>query len=193
MSHVSVPDLGRFDFGIIRKKVLQMIGRAGFMRQDHSDLEQELLARLLQSLKSFDPQKAHRNVFVTAVVNRDVASILRDKKAAKRDHRRVCSLNVRIEVTEEGTAELADTIGDQERNAQRGQCPRSPEELAQLAMDVADLLPDWPEELRRVAEELTTKSKSQAARDLGIPRSTLYERVRRIRQLFEKAGLREYL
>ena len=71
MSHDDdTPPLGRFEFGIVRRKVSQLIGRAGFMKQDAERLQQQLLLRILQSLPSYDPAKAHRNKFVTTVVER---------------------------------------------------------------------------------------------------------------------------
>jgi RNA polymerase sigma-70 factor (ECF subfamily) len=181
------PQLGRFEFGIVKRKVRQIIGRAGFTKQDRQDLEQELIARLLHSLRSFDPKQAHRKAFVTAVVERDVANILRDKQAEKRDHRRIGSLHVMIEVTEDGPTELA------EFNARRCRDPRSAEDLAQLASDLAEVVAALPEELRDLAERLKTESISAIARAVGVPRTTLNDTVRRLRQRFEQAGLRDYL
>lgn len=194
MSHDdTAPRLGRFEFGIIKKKVRQIIGRAGFTKQDRQDLEQELIARLLHSLRSFDPKQAHRKAFVTAVVERDVANLLRDKQAEKRDHRRIGTLNVMIEVTEDGPTELAETIGEREFNARRCRDPRSAEDLAQLACDLAEIVAALPDELRDLAERLKTQSISAIARDVGVPRTTLNDTVRRLRQRFEQAGLRDYL
>jgi RNA polymerase sigma-70 factor, ECF subfamily len=194
MSHDdNAPKLGRFEYGIVKRKVRQIIGRAGFKKQDREDLEHELLTRLLQSLKSFNPDVAHRKAFVTAVVERDVANILRDKQAEKRDHRRIGSLHVSIEVTEDGPVELTDIIGNREHNSRRCCDPLDGEELAQLVFDLAGAMQLLPEDLRHLAEQLKTKSKAQIARELGMPRTTLHERVRTLRQRFEQAGLREYV
>ena len=187
------PQLGRFEFGIIKKKVRQIIGRAGYTAQDQQDLEQELLARLLHSLKSFDPNQAHRKCFVTAVVERDVASILRDKQAEKRDHRRIDSLQVLIEVPDDGPTELAGTIGEREYNARRGRHPRSEDDLAQLTSDLAEVVASLPHELRDLAERLKTRSIKAVARETGVPRTTIQDRVRRLRKRFEQAGMRDYL
>jgi hypothetical protein len=106
------PSKDRFIRGIIKRKVGQLIGREGFTQQDRESLEQDLLARVLDSLSKFDPEVGHRNKFVTAVVERYVANILRDKTADKRDHCRIRSLNVRINVGEEGPTELSELIGE---------------------------------------------------------------------------------
>jgi RNA polymerase sigma factor (sigma-70 family) len=189
----NAPLLGRFEYGIVRKKVRQIIGRAGFKSQDREDLEQELLTRLLHSLKSFDPAKAHRKCFVTAVVERDVANIMRDKKAKKRDHRRISSLHVMIEVADEGSTELSATIGDGEFNARLCRHRRSAEELSQLASDLADVVATLPDDLRALAERLKTQSIAEIARSMGIPRTTLNHSVRQILARFAGTGLREYL
>src|SRR5262249_7843035 len=72
--------LARFARGIIRRKVRLLVSRAGFTKQDRQDLEQELVLRLLQSLDLFDPEQAHPNVFITTVIERAVAMILRERR-----------------------------------------------------------------------------------------------------------------
>lgn len=167
--------------------------RPGYTRQDQEDLEQELLARLLQGLQSFDPDVAHFKSFVTAIVERSVATLLRDKQAEKRDHRRIGSLHVLIEVTQDGPTELGETVGEREFNARRCSDPRGADDLAQLTSDLAEFVAALPAELRELAERLKTQSISAIAREVGVPRTTLNDTVRRLRQRFEQAGLRDYL
>lgn len=183
----------RFTLGIIRRKVKQLITRAGFTPQDREDLEQELLARVLQSLPSFDPSRAHRNRFITAVLERFAANILRDKLAGKRDYRRICSLNVTINVADEGPIELAEAISQRELGARLGRRQRSGQELVELALDIADVMSVLPAELQRLAERLKEESVSEIARTMGVPRTTTNESVRRLRRRFERAGLKDYL
>ena len=111
--------LTRFEHGIIRRKVGQLIGRAGFTQNDRHSLIQELTTRLIHSLRHFDPQKAHRKTFATTVVEREVAKVLRFQQAEKRDYRRIRSLNV-IVPSSDGMVELGATIGTDEYDARRG-------------------------------------------------------------------------
>ena len=187
------PSDDRFIRGIIKRKVNQLIGRAGFTQQDRESLEQELFARVLQSLPRFNPEVAHRNKFITTVVERYVANILRNKKAEKRDHRRVTSLNVMIEITDEGPAELAQTIGDRELDARLGRERRSEVELTQLAIDVAGAMATLPGAWRTLLELRKSRTMPEIAATMGVPRTTLNDWMRRIRQRFEQAGLRDYL
>jgi len=186
-------ELTRFDRGIIRRKVSQIIGRNGFTYQDRESLEQELIRRLLHSFASFDKTRAHRNVFVTTVVERDVAKILRDCRAEKRDRRRVSSLNVLIPQGQEGRVEVGATIGMEEYDARRCQETRTNQEFAELKQDLADLLNQLPDDLRHLAEQLKQKSLSQIAREMGVPRTTLRERLNELRKRFEAADMRFHL
>lgn len=182
----------RFTRGIIRRKIKQMIGRAGFTKQDHEDLEQEFFVRILQSLPLFNPNQAHRNTFITTVVERHVANILRNKRAAKRDHRRICSLNVMIEIAD-GPTELAQTISNRELDARIcRQRPRE-DELAQLAIDITDVIATLPESWKTLLELRKSQSMPEIASEMGVPRTTLNAWMHHIRQRFEKAGLRDYL
>ena len=182
-----------FTRDLIRRKIKQLIGRAGFTLHDREDIEQDLYVRVLQSWPRFNPDVAHRNAFITTVVERYVANILRNKQAAKRDHRRISSLNVMITVTDEGPTELAQTIGEREQDARLFRQCRSEVELIQLELDIEKLLAELPAELRNLAVDMKTKSIAEIARERGVPRTTLNEHVRKLLQRFEQAGLRDYL
>lgn len=185
--------IDRFTRGIIRRKINQLVGRAGFTSQDGDDLQQDLILRVLQSLPSFDSDQGHRNKFITAVVERHVANILRNKQAEKRDHRRISSLNVMVEIAKDKKAELAQTIGQRELDARLGRRRRSDHELAQLALDLADVIATMPESWQTLLELRKTQTMSEIASGMGVPRTTLNDWMRRIRQRFEKAGMRDYL
>ena len=178
MVHDEKVVLDKFTKGIICRKVKQLVGRAGFSRQDREDLEQELILRLLQSLHLFDPDQAHQNVFVTTVVERAVAMIVRERLAKKRNGGTVQSLDHAHEKAGDSTEPVDPR--------------RSHEEQIDLATDLAEVLAKLPNDLRAQAERLKRQSLSQAARDLGVPRSTLQRQVQRLRQCFEDAGLRIY-
>jgi RNA polymerase sigma-70 factor (ECF subfamily) len=181
--------LDRFSHGIIRRKAKELTGRAGFTHQDFEDLKQELELQLLKSWPSYNPKIAHRNVYIVTIVERAAANILRNKRARKRYCQRTTFLHA---PTDSGTS-LADTISNADYDHRRGRDPRSHDELAQLRSAVAEVLLNLPPKLRDLAEQLKTKSLSEIAREMGVPRTTLNERVRRLRLVFERAGLRDYL
>jgi RNA polymerase sigma-70 factor (ECF subfamily) len=168
----------------IRRKAKQLIGRCGFTRQDSDDLEQELTLRLLQSLPSFNPAHGHWNVYVTTVIERAADKICRAKRAEKRNHCRVRSLDA-----------LLDTAGD---DFAESSCPdpSGPSALQvtddierlDLANDITHLLPRMPQDLRDLCERLMRQSISQAARDMGVPRTSLYRTLSRLRRWLRSVG-----
>jgi RNA polymerase sigma factor (sigma-70 family) len=177
----------------VRRKAQQMSRRPGFTDADREDLAQELFLLLLRRRAAFDPAKAHAHAFTATVVERGAASLLRDRRAEKRDARRVTSLHQFVDTDGGGRVEIAAAVGRREYDARRGQYPRGEEELAQLASDLADVLATLPPDLRHLAEQLQTKSLAEVARAQGVQRTTLYEQVRRLRRRFERAGLKDYL
>jgi DNA-binding NarL/FixJ family response regulator len=74
-------------------------------------------------------------------------------------------------------------------------CVRRPEvEQAYLAEDIAEVTAKLPESWQEMCRRLKQgESQSAIARQLGIPRTTLQESVRKILGRFENAGLRDYL
>jgi RNA polymerase sigma-70 factor (ECF subfamily) len=187
------PHTDRYTQGIIRRKVRQLVGRAGFRRQDQEALRQELLTRVVQSLPTYCPDRGHRKVFVTAVVERHVATMLRNKQSPKREHEGVISLSVRIETPEDGRCELGETIGQAELDNRLGLTRRSPHDLVDLALDMQSVIARLPEKWQDLLERRKTQSMTTIARDLRIPRTTLHEWMRHIRARFEEAGMRDYL
>ncbi len=188
------PILDGFAQRLIRRKARQLARLPGFSLSDCEDIEQELRLKLLKHLASYDPQQGCRQAFVTALVERQAANLLRAKRAEKRDHRSVRSLSMVVaEDEEEGPVELADTISQRHLDARLGRATREEHELAELAMDVNDVIAGLPPELGELARRLKTDSLSQIARDLGVPRTTLADRVQKLRRCFEQAGLQHYL
>ena len=94
----------------------------------------------------------------------------------------------------EGKAiQRADLISQDEVDARRGLPHRSREEQAQLRLDISIVLAMLPDNLRIVAELLKTKTRTEIAKALDIPRSKVYGHIERLRTIFEDAGLGDYL
>jgi RNA polymerase sigma factor (sigma-70 family) len=168
-----------FARSIIRRKARYVARCDGFTAQDVRDIEQELRLRLLQNLPQFDPDQGHINVFITMVVKRSVAMLLRERGAKKR----VAAVRSLDTLTNDigEPAELLDHRDDG-RSAER----------SDLAHDLAEVLTALPDELRELAERLKVQSVTQAARDMNVPRTSLLRQVDRLRRCFEDAGLRTY-
>jgi RNA polymerase sigma factor (sigma-70 family) len=185
--------LGDFEFGIVKRKARQLVGRGGFKPQDVEDLEQDLLLRLIQGLNSFDPEIAHQKSFVTAIVERAVATILRDARAGKRDHGDQQSLETLVEVGGESATQLGNTISDREYNRRRGRHPRTSDETDELLSDLEAVIDSLPTDQQQLAEKLKSKSIAEAAREIGVPRTTLNDAVRRLRVRFSQSHMEDHL
>ena len=188
-------DVDAYAVEIIRYKARQLVGQAGFTVADRDDLEQELILDLLRRLPKYDPKRAKRNTFIARVVEHKIANLIEKQTAHKRDYRRCpCSLNERFEEEEEGrSVERAETLDQEDYLLRIGVEPGAPEELRALALDVAAVLETLPAELGELCQRLKQETVSEISRDTGVPRASLYERINRLREIFEDAGLKDYL
>ena len=180
---------------IIRFKARQLVGQAGFTASDRDDLEQELILDLLRRLPKYAPSRAKRNTFIARVVEHKISTLIEKQTAHKRDYRRCpCSLNERFEEEEEGrSVERAETLDQEDYLLRIGVEPGAAEELRALALDVAAVVETLPPELGDLCRRLKQETVSEISRDTGVSRATLCESVRRLRKIFEDAGLKNYL
>ncbi|HJZ93292.1 MAG TPA: hypothetical protein VKE40_20620 [Gemmataceae bacterium] len=109
------------------------------------------------------------------LVKNAIASLLRDRRAAKRRPPAGTSPSAPVEqVPDESDARLV--------------------RHWKLAVDVATVLAGLPDDARAVAERLMAgDSKTDAARAIGRKRTTIYREVKLMRAAFERASLRDYL
>jgi DNA-directed RNA polymerase specialized sigma24 family protein len=181
----------KFTRGIIRRKAGQIVKRAGYSEQDLESIEQALLTKVIEAMPSFDPQIAHRNVFVTTVVERQTGTLIRDGASPFRGQ--VQSLNVLVPVPGELPTDLQYTLEETVSDA-RLQLARKPvNELNDLASDLAIAISRLPEQWQRMLELRKTHSLPQVAEIMGVPRSTLRVWISQIAEQFEAEGLREYI
>jgi DNA-directed RNA polymerase specialized sigma24 family protein len=163
---------------LIRCKSGQVLWQAGLSRSNREDVEQTLTLLLLRRLAQFDAGKGDRTAFVRMVLRQATVNVLRYYRAAKRSGT-VVSLDARIRTETDEPLEPA--------------ARAEPPARADAPLDVAAALAALPAELRMIAEELRTHSIAEAARNLGISRTTLHARVQEIRTVFEGRALDDYL
>lgn len=179
---------------LIRRKAKQLAARAGFTKADRQDLEQEMKLRVWQRLPQFDPAKAHWNAFVTTVVERHAATILQRARRTKRfeDNPHV-SLSELVEDCDNVLVELAETIGPQHKELLTGRYVDTAENLSDLKLEVEEVIAALPDDLRRLCELLKFHNVKDAAREMGIPRTTASSMVARLRAIFIEAGFEDFL
>ena len=180
--------------GLIRFKARRLVGKAGFTASDREDIEQELRLDLLRRLPKYNPKRAQRNTFIARVVEHRLASLIEAQKAGIRDYRRCrCSLNECFEDADGRSVERVDTFDQEDYLLRTGAQSRPSEELNRLAIDVAAVLETLPPELRELCRRLKAETVTEISRDTGVPRGTIYESIKKLRGIFEDAGLRNYL
>jgi hypothetical protein len=162
-------------------KARQLARRPEFGRGARGDLEQDLRAKLLQSLASFNPLHSPWVTFAYGVLERYAATLVRDATAARRDRRATVSLSA-------ARRDMAPLLRTAERARHRGVSRPSEKDLAALAADVATILESLPPELRDLAEQLQVGSQRAAANALGKTRGDLVGMLRRLRAAFAEAG-----
>ena len=179
---------------LIKYKARQLVGRVGFTESDREDLEQEMVLDLLRRLPKFDPKRAGRNTFIARIVEHKVATIIEAQKAGMRDYRLCsCSLNDRPEDEEGRSIERMETLDQEDYLRRTGKLSRPMSELRNLSIDLRSAVQTLPPELRELCKRLQTESVTEISRDTGIPRGTIYESIKKLRAIFEDAGLKDYL
>jgi len=186
---VGVEDVDEYARRLISWKAKQLVGKAGFTESDREDIEQELTLDLLERLPNYDPSRASKHTFIARVVAHKIARLIERRTAAKRDHSRaVVSLSELVGLEEVHLEPRAATVEEGGTGAYRSRA-----KSRDLAFDLAELLQNLPEELRTLCERLKTQSVSDVCRETGVPRSTIYEWMKRLRGSFSERGLDKYL
>ena len=178
---------------LIRRKARRLTGRTRLTAEDIEDLTQDFRMELWKKLPAFDPSRGSMGAYVNVLLDLFFANWLRQRFADRRNPQRVVSLNALFRNDEGLWIELGKTIAHDAHGKRHGRHPRSDEEHADLRNDVDDVLQAMASELRTVADQLRDKSVAAAARELGIPRTTLHERVRQLRRHCDRNDLRDFL
>jgi RNA polymerase sigma-70 factor (ECF subfamily) len=179
---------------LITFKAKQLTAHPGFSEADREDLEQELLLDLLRRQPKYDPSRAQNSTFVARVVEHRAATLIEERKAGLRDYRlQAFSLNDHIEDEDGVRCERSETFDLDDYLLRTGRQSRSSDELRDLGIDVHSVVDQLPPKLRDMCQRLMRDSITDVSRETGIPRSTLYGIIDKVRAAFKNAGLEDYL
>jgi RNA polymerase sigma factor (sigma-70 family) len=167
--------LSRATLRFIRFKARQIAGRYGYRRDEIEDIQQSLIVECLVRLPSFNPRRAGQRTFIRLVINRGIATLVASQKTRGRDYR-LCQQSL------DSSWNSGDCI-----SALRYADPDTGE--FELHSDVARVLSRLDVADRRVALALMEYSPTEASRELGLARSSVYERIGRLRARFMAAGI----
>jgi len=187
-SHCVVSD--PFTVTFIRIKAKQLCRRTDVSRSDLEDLQQEMRQYLLEKAHLFDPERGNVEAFVTNAINTWAALYLRRQDREKRrDTYRAASLE-RTSVECDGDLRpLGETILEEEGHRHLQTEFRSDIEQFELREDVQHVLAGLSQDDRDLLAHVAEHGMRSAARARGTSYRQIRKAMKRIRAVFEKAGL----
>jgi len=179
---------------IIRYRARKLIGTAGYTIDDLEDIEQDLMIDLMQRMARFDEDKAQLNTFIDRIVDHKISDLIDSRTAEKRDFRKRTSASAtKLEEREGAWHLLMETTSTDTYLERMGYQTRPMEEQHDLQIDLDLLFARFSESERQLLELLKRMTLAEAAKELGIPRTTLDYRLGRLRKSFIDSGLQDYL
>jgi RNA polymerase sigma-70 factor (ECF subfamily) len=166
---------------VVRIKSAQLVGKYGFTVCDQPDIEQELLVDLIVGLRRFDPARAKRETFITAIVQRSVARVIRHRRQPMRDYRRCLESLDRV-VADDGVTVL--------EVVDRGADDR---ERIDLRIDLAHAWSTLPAQLGDLVRGIGEESVADIERRTGRTREVIRHAVRRVRKRLADQGMAIHL
>jgi RNA polymerase sigma factor (sigma-70 family) len=178
---------------IIQRKASILSGKYGFLPSDIEDIAQDFWWEVMRRANHFDPEKGSEVQFIQTVVNNACASLIERQKAVKRGFGiPITSIDAEISPDDPSESTLHDIV-DRESylNATRSS-DTTQSRQHDLRIDLDAALQSLPPSLQDLARRLRGSSVSEVARETGIPRTSLNDRIRKIRLHLKEQGLGEY-
>lgn len=193
-----IPSNGNFDdyaITYIRLKVRQLIKRCGFNASDRDDLEQEIALHLFEHLREHDPERGTVKTFIACIVENKVRTMIRVR------NRRIKNLDFPLfslneEIPEEdsfGVMQRMEAIDREDYLLGAGLLSRPVLEMLEMRLDIDRVVSDLPPALREICEGLKTQTVTQISAATGASRQQVYDAIRKLRGIFDEAGLKDYL
>jgi RNA polymerase sigma-70 factor (ECF subfamily) len=177
---------------MIRWRSHALVGAYGFTLADREDIQQELVLEVHRRMSRFDPSRSGRRTFIRRVADNRTANLIAEQQASCRDYRR-CRHSLDEPVGQDRFDQLRETMSADEYESRTGRASISWWEHSELRADVEEAISLLPVELAAIATLLKSVGVVDTARQLGVPRATLYRRIAAIRGVFASAGLNRYL
>jgi hypothetical protein len=126
------------------------------------------------------------------MVDQCVASLVRHHRAKKRFPSKIHSLQTLVPGDPMNPVELGGNVCQGAHAERSGSYARSAEDVAQLVQDVAAVWAGLPEDLRHLIVIWPSHSVAATSRIMGETRAVIYGMIRRLKRIFENAGLGDY-
>jgi RNA polymerase sigma factor (sigma-70 family) len=170
-------------------KAKVLIRTPHYTHDDLEDIEQELMLAYLLAWPSFDPDKGNPKSFIKAVVNNRAAEMLREAEAQKR-WTGLKTISLSTPVTDDTDATIGDQITSDE-SLWGDVFGAQSHGAAEQKMDHERMLAALPKDLRQTHRLLMEHSVTEAAEILGIPRTTMSSRLKKLKKFMEEQGFKK--
>lgn len=174
-------------FVTIKAKVL--IRTPHYTIDDIEDIKQELLLAYLLAWPSFDPEKGNPKSFVKAIINNRAAEMLREAEAQKR-WTGLKTLSLSTPLAEDTDATLGDLVTSEE-SLWGDVFGAQSHGAAEQKIDHERMLAALPKDLRQTYRLLMEHSVTEAAEILGVPRTTMSSRLKKLKKFMEEQGFKK--
>jgi hypothetical protein len=177
---------------LVRRHARRLVRSGAIPASDLEDAEQDLMVHALAHIGKHDERLGHAPAFYDRVIGTKARHIAEHRLAMRR---RPKAPVLALEHGLSAGAADAEPGGISEEQLRRvGPEPmRSEAETLRLRIDVRAAIERLPPVQREIAARLLGGSVSDAARELGVARSSLYPHVAAIRAAFAEAGLDGYV
>jgi RNA polymerase sigma-70 factor (ECF subfamily) len=174
---------------VIKFKAIRLARLWPFRRDDVRDLRQDLRLAWLAKRDAFDPSRSSIRSFFKTILERTASKLRRTAVAEARRYGPQASWDALME------GPLADHIqasGDR-RQLDIGHDPLTHVDAIQIQQDVPDVLTLLSPKESDLWKQIAERSVAEIHREKGIPETTLYSRVTRLRKRFETPRFRDLL
>ncbi len=168
----------------------RLIGNWRLTDGEREDLMQDFRTDLIGRLPAFDSTKASRRTFISRIVEHRFNSIIAERTAGVRDVRNEAgSLDRPVDRNQPEGRTRVDCLSNDTYHLRVSGRISTDVDTSDLRIDLETILAHLPPSERIVWGRLYEgESVSEIARELGLHRSTLYERIKVIRQRLQRAG-----
>jgi len=142
----------------------------------------------------YNPETASWETYVNRILDNRIKDFFKYSAAEKRDlfHSPV-SLNAPVSHDDVPDVGLIDVVTDENLPWHNNRPEKTKNEISDLRTDILKALKKAPEHLRELCALLTENNVAEISRKTGMPRATIYERIKTIREYLDDSGLSDYL
>jgi RNA polymerase sigma-70 factor (ECF subfamily) len=186
--------LNRYAAALIKRKASELVGGYGFTESDREDIEQDLWVDLINRESGFDPKKGAETTLIKTVVNNRVATLIEHREARKRDWRTdVCSLDENIEGDNKDGCLRHEVVTKDTYLRTTRESVQIEAECQDRHLDVRRAIQSLSPGLQKIALLLSEMRPIDVARVTGIPRTTINDKRKAIRRIFEAKGIDDWV